>query len=98
MRALAALPNVHVKLSEFGLPDAPWEAASTVRVVRETVDVFGWQRCMFASNLPVSGLRATMPQLVHTVGEALSGLDAQARDAIWRANALRFYRIETAGR
>lgn len=94
MAALAALPNVHVKLSEFGLPDAPWDAASTVRVIRETVAIFGAQRCMFASNLPVSGLRVAVPELLRTVGEALAGLDAEARDAIWRANALRFYRIE----
>ncbi len=98
MAALAALPNVHVKLSEFGLPDAPWDAASTVRVIRETVAIFGAQRCMFASNLPVSGLRVAMPELLRTVGEALAGLDAEARDDIWRGNALRFYRIDAAGR
>ncbi|WP_077001003.1 amidohydrolase [Variovorax sp. KK3] len=98
MQALAALPGVHVKLSEFGLPDAPWDAASTVRVVRETIDIFGWQRCMFASNLPVSGLRVSMAELVRTMSEALSALDVQARDAVWRGNALRFYRIDMAER
>ncbi|VTU16537.1 amidohydrolase family protein [Variovorax sp. RA8] len=98
MTALAALPNVHVKLSEFGLPDAAWDASSTVRVIRETVAIFGWQRCMFASNLPVSGLRAPMSELARTVSEALAGLDAEARDAIWRGNALSFYRIDATGR
>ena len=98
MQALAALPDVHVKLSEFGLPHAPWDAASTACVVRETVGIFGWQRCMFASNLPVSGLRTTMATLLATVDEGLSGLDAQALDAIWCGNALRFYRIDPAGR
>lgn len=97
MEALAALPNVYVKLSEFGLPDAPWDAAGTARVIRQTVAIFGWQRCMFASNLPVSGLRVSMSGLVRTVSEALADLDAEARDAIWCGNALRFYRIDAPG-
>lgn len=98
MTALAALPEVVVKLSEFGLPDAPWDAASNVRVIRETVEIFGAQRCMFASNLPVSGLRAPFSEVVRTVAEALAPLDAAARDAIWCGNALRVYRIAPASR
>lgn len=98
MTALAALPEVVVKLSEFGLPDAPWDAASNVRVIRETVEIFGAQRCMFASNLPVSGLRAPFAEVVRTVAEALAPLDAAARDAIWCGNALRVYRIAPASR
>jgi predicted TIM-barrel fold metal-dependent hydrolase len=98
MAALAALSDVVVKLSEFGLPDAPWDAESTVRVIRQTVEIFGWQRCLFASNLPVSGLRAPMTEVVRTVAEALEPLDADARDAIWRGNALRFYRIALPAR
>lgn len=96
MIALAALPGVHVKLSEFGLPAAPWDRRSTLRVIRETVATFGWQRCMFATNLPVSGLRVSMRELVDTVAEALADLDVDARDAIWHRNALRFYRIDGA--
>ena len=98
MAALAALPDVVVKLSEFGLPDAPWDAESTVRVIRQTVEIFGWQRCMFASNLPVSGLRAPMTEVVRTVAEALEPLEPAAREAIWCGNALRFYRISLPAR
>jgi predicted TIM-barrel fold metal-dependent hydrolase len=93
MQALAKLPNVHVKLSEFGQPGAPWDTQSNATVVRETVAIFGWQRCMFASNLPVSGLRVSMAELVRTVGLGLSGLDDSAKQAVWGTNAMRFYRI-----
>ncbi|MGO4331243.1 amidohydrolase [Cupriavidus sp. 2TAF22] len=96
MEALARLPDVHVKLSEFGLPGAPWDRAGNVRVIRQALDIFGWQRCMFASNLPVSGLRAGLGEVVATVAEALRGLDATAADAVWRGNALRFYRAEVS--
>lgn len=94
MEALAEHPNVEVKLSEFGLPGAGWDRASNVGVIRDTLAIFGWGRCMFASNLPVSGLRVSMSELAATMSEALSHLDARARCAVWCDNALRFYRIQ----
>ncbi|MDF3888390.1 MULTISPECIES: amidohydrolase family protein [Cupriavidus] len=97
MEALAQLPNVHVKLSEFGLPDAPWDRAGNVLVIRQALDIFGWQRCMFAGNLPVSGLRAGIGEVVATVAEALDGLAPTSAHAVWCGNALRFYRIDTQG-
>jgi len=94
MEALAEQPNVEVKLSEFGLPGAAWDRASNIGVIRDTLAIFGWGRCMFASNLPVSGLRASTAELAATMTEALSHLDERARQAVWCDNALRFYRIQ----
>lgn len=79
MRALAALPDVHVKLSEFGLPDAAWDRADNVRIIRLAIDAFGAARCMFASNLPVSGLRAGIGELLATMTEAMQGLPSHRR-------------------
>jgi predicted TIM-barrel fold metal-dependent hydrolase len=58
MRQLAGCDNVVVKLSGFG-PYAPgpyapgWNAAGIRSIVHETIDLFGTERCMFASNYPV---------------------------------------------
>ena len=38
-----------------------------------------------------------MAEVVRAVAEGLDGLDDAARDAVWRGNALRFYRIDPAG-
>lgn len=95
MAALAACDNVHVKLSEFGLRDATWQLAQNAPVVHETVSLFGWQRCMFGSNFPVTSLRIDYPTLVQAMSAALVHLDPGARHAIWHDNALRFYRIPT---
>lgn len=94
MEALARLPNVFVKLSEFGLPAAPWDHAGNVRVVRDTLAIFGWERCMFASNLPVSGLRAELGDIVAAVAEGLAALDIVAARAVWSGNAMRVYGID----
>jgi predicted TIM-barrel fold metal-dependent hydrolase len=93
MHSLAACPNVHVKLSEFGLRDAPWSGADNSIVIRDAEAIFGWQRCMFGSNFPVASLRVDYPTLVHTVAAALAHLDAPASRAVWHDNALRFYGI-----
>ncbi|RZT35481.1 amidohydrolase family protein [Cupriavidus agavae] len=93
MRLLASIPEVHVKLSEFGLPGKPWDRADNVRVIRHAIDVFGAERCMFASNLPVSGLRANTAEIIATMSEAMARLDAVQSRGIWRDNALDFYRV-----
>lgn len=94
MEVLAAQPNVHVKLSEFGLRDQAWNWADNARILRETVDIFGWQRCMFASNFPVASLRIGFQELVQGVVRALEHLPLAQLQAVMAGNALRFYRIE----
>ncbi|MGB3289370.1 MAG: amidohydrolase family protein [Burkholderiaceae bacterium] len=93
MAALARCEQVYVKLSELGLRDANWNIAENASIIRETIDIFGWERCMFASNLPVSGLNVDFPTLIDTVRHGLGGLPDEAQTAIWSGNAERFYRI-----
>ncbi|HKC45331.1 MAG TPA: amidohydrolase family protein [Burkholderiales bacterium] len=93
MATLARQPNVHVKLSEFGVRDRAWDWAENTRIIRETVAIFGWQRCMFASNFPVSGLRIDYPGLVNGVVRALDAFAPEQQRAVMCDNALKFYRI-----
>lgn len=93
MEVLAQQPNVHVKLSEFGLRDSDWDEQSNARIVREMLAIFGWQRCMFASNFPVAGLRIGFRPLVEAVWRMLDDLTPDQREAVMSGNALRFYRI-----
>jgi predicted TIM-barrel fold metal-dependent hydrolase len=94
METLAREPNVHVKLSEFGLPGQAWDWHANARVVRDTVAIFGWQRCMFASNFPVASLRIGYRELVDGVLRMLGGLSPYERHAVMCGNALRFYRVD----
>ncbi|SCK16646.1 Predicted metal-dependent hydrolase, TIM-barrel fold [Variovorax sp. HW608] len=95
MEILAREPNVHVKLSEFGLRDQTWDWNANARIVRDTLAIFGWERCMFASNFPVAGLRIAYPELVNGMLQTLSAdLSPSQRQAVMSGNALRFYRID----
>ncbi len=97
MEALAALPNVQVRLSELGLRNRPWRLEENLPVIRDAIAIFGWRRCMFGSNFPVASLRISYPALVQAMAEAFSHLDAAARQAIWSGNALNFYRMKPPG-
>lgn len=96
MRALAAQPNVQVKISELGLRDEPWTLEGNRQVVKETLELFGIERCLFASNFPVSGLRIGYGDLVTAMSTLLEGYDSAQRDAFFWGNARDFYRIELA--
>lgn len=93
MERLALEPNVRVKLSEFGLKGQPWNEASNTAIVRETLAIFGWQRCMFASNFPVAGLRIRYRELVAAMLRMISHLTPEQQCAVMGGNALDFYRI-----
>lgn len=98
LQALAACPRVELRLSEFGLRGAPWDAAGNIAVVREALAIFGWQRCMFGSNFPVASLRVDYRSLVGMMATALQDLPAHAQRAVWHDNACRFYRLRPAAK
>jgi predicted TIM-barrel fold metal-dependent hydrolase len=96
MEAVARQPNVHVKVSEFGLKDQPWDYESNRRIVLEAVSIFGIERCLFASNFPVAGLRIGYDTLVRSLSRMLAGHSPADRDRFFWQNAAAFYRLPVA--
>lgn len=94
MTAIARQPNVHLKVSEFGLRDQPWDEASNRRIVLEAIAIFGIERCMFASNFPVAGLRIDYDTLVRAVRRMLDDFSEADRHRFFVGNAAAFYRLE----
>jgi predicted TIM-barrel fold metal-dependent hydrolase len=96
MRELAELPNVACKISGLGMGDHGWTVDSIRPWVLETIDAFGVERCMFATNWPVDSLYGTYRRQVDAyrtiVAEA--GFSAGEQRALLAGNADRFYRIE----
>ena len=94
MQALAACPNVTVKLSELGLGDTPWSDADNVAILRQVLDLFGPSRAIFASNFPVAGMRVGYDRWVAAVDSALKDFAPEDRAAVLCGNAMRVYRID----
>ncbi len=93
MRLLAACPNIVSKLSGLGTFIHKNDPAHIAAVVRETIDIFGPERCLFGSNFPVEKLWTQYADLIAAYRDALAPLgDAVARAAL-RDTAARIYRL-----
>jgi len=62
-------------------------------VIRETVELFGPERCMFGSNFPVEKLWTTYDEVVRVTAEGLAGLSAAEQRAVLHDTADRVYRL-----
>jgi len=88
MAALAARPNVAVKISGLGNVEHKRE------VVLATLELFGTARAMFASNFPVDSLRHTFSAIFAEFDTITRGLPEAERRALFNDNAVRIYRME----
>ncbi|MEX3959202.1 amidohydrolase [Trinickia sp. EG282A] len=93
LRALAALPNVTVKISGLAMFDHRWTIESFRPYVLQTIDTFGVERAMFASNFPVDRLFGSYSDLWHAYAEIVSGASDDEKAALFRTNAERIYRM-----
>lgn len=93
LERLADHAHTMLKVSELGLHGGRWDAASNRSVVREAIAIYGLARCMFASNLPVSGLSAPLDTIIETVLSAMPEASQDEVDGLFAANARRFYRF-----
>jgi len=91
---VAAEPNTMVKISALGTNDHSWTVESIRRIVLDTIEVFGADRCMFASNFPVDGLYSTYGRLFDAFDKITAVLDQTERAHLFADSARRFYRIE----
>lgn len=93
MLALAEAPNVHLKISCLCLPNGPWTLESNRPIVLEAIEIFGVERCMFASNYPVDGLRASYDLIYDSFKTIVADFTRTEQDQLFSRNAMAFYRI-----
>ena len=94
MEMLASCPNVWCKISGLTVKDRPWTWQVNGSVIRETIGMFGVDRCMFASNYPVDGVKASWDWIYSQFKYITAGLPWEDRCKLFAENALAFYRIE----
>lgn len=93
MARLAREPNVAVKISGIGQPGVPWTADGNRRVVLETIELFGIERCMLASNFPVDGLCADFRTIYDGFDRITAELSRDERRRLFHDNAVAYYRL-----
>jgi predicted TIM-barrel fold metal-dependent hydrolase len=93
MTGFAAAPNVAVKISGLGEPGRAWDRERNRRVILDTIDIFGEDRCMFASNFPVDSLVGSLATIYSGFADITKTLGSAVQAKLFADNARRIYRL-----
>jgi len=93
IRQLAALPNIAIKISGIGQQGLPWDVEANRSIVLTTIETFGVDRCMFASNFPVDSLCASFSEIFSGFEAIVSDFTPNERAALFEGTARRLYDI-----
>ncbi|HEV7344628.1 MAG TPA: amidohydrolase family protein [Devosia sp.] len=96
MQRAAQCPNIAVKISGLGQKGQAWTAESNGAIIRDTVEFFGPDRCMFASNFPVDNLVASFSTIFEGFQRIVADRPVAEQEQLFWANAARIYRIDLA--
>ncbi len=90
---VALKPNVMIKISGLGQTNQPWTVESNRNIVLRALDIFGTDRCMFASNFPGDRLCGDLDTILLGFREIVNTLPETTVDALFHGNAARIYRF-----
>ncbi len=93
MRALATLPQVAVKISGMGFTHRRWAPADIRPYVLETIELFGADRAMFASDVPTDKLFGSFAAHLDAYDLITASFSADERRAMFAGNANQLYRL-----
>lgn len=94
LRHFARIPHAAIKISGLGLAGRPWRLDDNRPVILDTIDIFGPQRCMFASNFPVDALCGSFDSIFSGFKDATRPFSEAERRAMFAGNAARIYRLD----
>lgn len=94
MKVLADLPNIHTKLSALGTFIHRSDPAHMAQIIAETVEIFGYQRCMWGSNFPVEKLWTDYGALASAARASVAAFSEAEQWAILHDNAHDLYRLK----
>jgi len=93
MTKLAKCENVVAKISGLGMFDPNWTIDSTRIFVEKTIQTFGIERCMFASNFPVDKIFNTFDTYWNSFKEITKNYSENDKQLLFSSNAEKYYRI-----
>lgn len=94
LTALAAMPQVAIKLSGAGFIHAPFDPSAFADIVQEVIALFGTDRVMVATNFPTDRLFATLDETLSAYEALLADRSDDERADMWGRNANRIYRLD----
>ena len=93
MTKLAKCKNVVAKISGLGMFDPNWTIDSTRIFVEKTIQTFGIERCLFASNFPVDKIFNSFDTYWNSFKEITKNYSENDKQLLFSSNAEKYYRI-----
>ena len=93
LETIAEQPNAAIKISGLGRAGEPWTVAANGPVIRDTISIFGIDRCMFASNYPPDRLAGTFETIYNGFFASVADRPVTDQMKLFHDNAVRLYRL-----
>ena len=93
LTAMAAFPNLHVKLSGLGMYSLGITVPQVRQVIRDTIQIFGIERTIYGSNFPLEKLFASYADFLAAYRTVMSEYTEADQRKVFHDNAVKFYRL-----
>jgi predicted TIM-barrel fold metal-dependent hydrolase len=93
LTALAACPNLNVKLSGLGMYSSGITFPQARQMIRDAIQIFGAGRTIYGSNFPLEKLHASYADFFGHYRIVMSEYTEAEQRAVFHDNATRFYRV-----
>ena len=93
LMALAAFPNLHVKISGIGMFSQGITLPQARQVIRDTIQIFGIERTIYGSNFPLEKLHASYVDFFGCYRTVMAEFPEADQRKVFHDNAMKFYRL-----
>ena len=93
LTALAAFPNLHVKISGIGMFSQGITQPQARQAIRDSIQIFGIDRTIYGSNFPLEKLHASYADFFGHYRTAMSEYPDADQRKVFHDNAMKFYRL-----
>ena len=93
IKLMSLEPNTFIKLSEFGVKDEDWDYSQNEQIIKELIDLFSPQRCMFASNFPVSKIKISFKDLYNNYKKIVKSFSSDEKKWLFAKTASEVYNL-----
>ena len=84
-------PNTAIKISGICVPGKKWTVKLNKEIILDVINIFGYERCMFASNFPVDSLCATFDEIYNGFKNITAGMPENEIQCLFHDNAIKYY-------
>ena len=84
-------PNTAIKISGICVPGEKWTVNLNKEIVLDVINIFGYERCMFASNFPVDSLWASFDEIYNGFKNITAEMSRNEIKCLFHDNAIKYY-------